>query len=676
MASRGYWRGIILALAAAPCVAQQGVDAFLGVKNWHGTLKMTGTASGSSNGGPISDVWQFGVTNDVTFQLDTYNPQIQGWTGTFKGTSNLNAQDVETLGDCKITFLQTFQGTLGAGKTFTMRLQGANQYVFYPSDYQVQGATSTTSTSCAPGTQTGTGPVSWSPVLSDKIQTLPASGFSLTGSQTVLVDSPLQPVSLLFGGTPAQTKVTITWDIEPGLVTESEVVVTKSPELQNWRPEGGANGARGNSVNLVAKLQAKGGGPTNVVAAYFTWEFTNCSKEPGYLLNAPTQNPSEDFDLKFESGPDGLILFDANAQKAQSKAGEQTQSTVTIASYDWGGFGTVKVTAYLPDTTTLVGYLEGDPSQTEIRVPLRQANSSIADVWKKNNGVAGKADTADDETSPQGDGSPGDGLTLYEEYRGFLIDGQRVEGNLTKKDYFILNKAGQSYQPAFKLFQQLSGLEVHYQNYNQGAHRVDQHGIIVNPIAANAKYAKAIGGPGTPASISQVVTPTILPTTPSYWQNYLQPSLAHELFHACNVYHHGDAPYSLPTVLRLPTDVVVALGRPITFLTEAGTPAASMLPVNVPKDLSIGLANDPHTGDDNCVMRYDDSDGYYSKSDGNTIYYTPGEPAGLGICTSAVGTGINDAGRLPQARYGDAAPGRGNCLGQLLVNDAVRAPRR
>jgi hypothetical protein len=322
---------------------------------------------------------------------------------------------------------------------------------------------------------------------------------------------------------------------------------------------------------------------------------------------------------------------------------------------------------------------------------MRSDSSLIADVWKQANGVMGYADVSDNEADPPGDGHAGDGLTLYEEYRGFIIDGQHVEGNPKKKDYFIVNTAGQSYQGGIKMFENLSGLAVHYRlrqnempmsrvinpNHGEGAHAVDQHGIVIVPIAADAEYARAVGGPGTPKSITQVVVPTILPSAGGDWTAYLQSSLAHELFHTCNVYHHGDASYALVEweyssstheVIEVPSDIAV------TVLDESGAPYP--LPADKVLDVTLGVANDPHTGDDNCVMRYD-SRGYYSKANPATVRYcVKPEPAGQTLCSSPAGTGFNASGHLPQPRYGDAASNRGNCRGQILVNDGVAAPRR
>ena len=155
--------GVALLLAAPACFAQGRVSEFLGVQNWHGTVKITGTGSGSTSGGIYSDVWQYGITTNITFQLDTYNPNFQGWTGSFTGTSNVNAQDVASFSGCKQTMTQIYQGPVGgAGIGFTMHLQGTNQYVFYPSVYEAQGATSNTNIDCAPG-NLGDEDVAWVP---------------------------------------------------------------------------------------------------------------------------------------------------------------------------------------------------------------------------------------------------------------------------------------------------------------------------------------------------------------------------------------------------------------------------------------------------------------------------------------------------------------------------------
>jgi len=687
-----FFSALVFLLAAIPAVGAGRVDDFLGVQNWHGTVSITGTGSGSSNASVYSDIWQYGLTSQVNFALTSYNAKIQGWQGSYSGTSNINASDTATFSGCTQKSTLLFQGSIPVTTPFTLILQGTNQYAFYPAVYQVQGATSNVTLSCAPGNLGGTGPVSWSPVTSSLVQDLPATGFSLKGSTTVTMNSPIQPSSLPFGGSAAQITVTITWDIEPGLDTPPELIIEKTAALQNWRPTAGAGGSAGQSINLTAKLQATGGGSTNVVAAYFVWQLTKSSTEPGYAMNVPVDNPSKDFDLKLDSN--GLILNDATAQGGQTKPGEYSEYTVTVIPYDWGAFGTIKVTAYLPDGSTLVGHLEGDTSQEDVRLPLRGEQSLIADIWKQNNGFAGLADVSDNETDPAGDGHPGDGLSLYEEYRGFIIGGAHVEGNPKKKDFFVLNTAGVFYLGGIRLFQNLSGLEVHYQlrqgelaadrvinrNHNEGAHNVDEHAVIIRAIAANSGYLEAVGGPGTPGMISMVVAPKILPGVNTDIA-YNQSSLAHELLHACNVFHHGE-PEASTWITRQPDGRLLSSssggggGGSIQVLTEQNTSAAYLFPVGTPVQVVVGLPQGKSSGDEFCVMRYDNARAHVSKANASILYYTPPEDAGFSICTTPDGTGFNGPDWQPQSRYGDAASGRGNCMSQILVNDGVAAPRR
>lgn len=91
----------------------------------------------------------------------------------------------------------------------------------------------------------------------------------------------------------------------------------------------------------------------------------------------------------------------------------------------------------------------------------------------------------------------------------------------------------------------------------------------------------------------------------------------------------------------------------------------------------VGVPQGESSGDQDCVMRYYFSTFYPSTKDRDTYYLVePGtEPLGLQLCRSGAGTGVNDAGRQPQPRYGDAKAGCGNCFSQICPNDAV-PPRR
>lgn len=88
----------------------------------------------------------------------------------------------------------------------------------------------------------------------------------------------------------------------------------------------------------------------------------------------------------------------------------------------------------------------------------------------------------------------------------------------------------------------------------------------------------------------------------------------------------------------------------------------------------IGVEYGEHSGDQDCLMRYYFANFYEGKTSGEKTLYSVAkgtERIGLGICRSGKGTGINDAGRKPQSRYGDTSEDAGNCFEQICPNDAI-----
>ncbi|MDB5298911.1 MAG: hypothetical protein JWO87_574 [Phycisphaerales bacterium] len=73
-------------------------------------------------------------------------------------------------------------------------------------------------------------------------------------------------------------------------------------------------------------------------------------------------------------------------------------------------------------------------------------------------------------------------------------------------------------------------------------------------------------------------------------------------------------------------------------------------------------------------MRYSFASLYEKKGKSFAWYYISqkhSEKLGMELCRSAKGTGINDPGRKPQPRYGDAMPGWGPCADRIVFNDAA-----
>jgi hypothetical protein len=77
----------------------------------------------------------------------------------------------------------------------------------------------------------------------------------------------------------------------------------------------------------------------------------------------------------------------------------------------------------------------------------------LADVWEAQHGLfvpfplGGATPSLDEDGTPPGDGTKGDGLSVYEEYRGVLWRGQWTELDPEEKDMFVINLGAGSQNP-------------------------------------------------------------------------------------------------------------------------------------------------------------------------------------------------------------------------------------
>lgn len=497
---------------------------------------------------------------------------------------------------------------------------------------------------------------------------------------------------------------TLAWNCEP----EDLDAVIVPDGYESWLPAASASANEpGNAIGFTVRLiDKKTGEEPKDKTAYFQCDLSDVSKEPGSCMNSPDTGTEPDLKFLASDNPD-METVSPDGQSATSKKKLKT-CKVSVSCYDGGAYGRLKVEAHMDDGQVMIAHLEGKSGGMDVSIPYDENDNHIADAWEKSKGVEGKSPSVDDDEQPLGDHDNGDGLTIWEEYRGFLEDGKYIRTDPKKKDFFILDNIGGKSKKAINRFASLSKLDVHDKltvdemsqshiiNRNRSAdapHVVDQHGIVLNVYNTDDGICKAAGGPGTPKSIKEVLIDSTLSDTAARKQKgggikmspYFDPTVAHELLHCCNVWHHGQVDkkvyWQVETVGGETSLYEYAnkgdCGSPekgikIRAVTETGL--SYLDPTDPswlkPETIWMGAKQGQHSGNEDCVMRYDCSDSYWR--DDSSRYYLQGvdkEAVGQGLCSSPTGTGVNTAGRFPNSRYGDAAPDKGDCVDQICVND-------
>jgi hypothetical protein len=207
-----------------------------------------------------------------------------------------------------------------------------------------------------------------------------------------------------------------------------------------------------------AAFEPKGGAEDNTTTIKVTvtpdaikgdFKFTlyEVSNEPGYCMNAPQTVPSsgEDSaswkDLQFTD--EGQINKDfrisgTNKDIAETKAPD-SKATVTVKCYDYGAYGKIKA-QFIKGSLTLCAKEQGG-TKYHTNIPLDDNNNYIWDNSPLQNTGPGtnKKPEDDNDNTPAGNGTDGDGITRYEEWRGFMVNGTFTRLDTNKKDVFVRN---------------------------------------------------------------------------------------------------------------------------------------------------------------------------------------------------------------------------------------------
>ncbi len=494
----------------------------------------------------------------------------------------------------------------------------------------------------------------------------------------------------------------VSFSVEIGPEPPVDAVIKPTGEYKEWVPKASEmQGQPGKTIAFTVELRDKktGDKPKDRTAT-FRFKLLGTSNEPGSCMNSPWTDMEPDLKILQSDNPN-LANVDDDGQGAKSQE-KLTECPITISCFDGGAYCRLQVTADVTDGPSVPAHLEEDGSE-EVRIPYDVDGSHIAYQWEQDKGVVGKAPDSDDNDEGLSPGNPnkGDGLTLWEEYRGFLEGGKWDHADPKKLNFFICDTAGGEVAGGIECFQGISKLKVHShltpeelgtsriinRNHTDGPHETDQHGVLIKAVGGGA--CDTIGGPGTPGMIEAVqVDPNPLDAITDlhtrYWTLWAQ--VARELLRCCDVWYHGEADFRL--VWWWARKVMVDGGDWVTRIYEYSTrpdPASGGLGQQVivlgenrrpfdpdwftsPVGVVLGIKGGRYSGSDTCVMRWFDADGY--EGPGNVRYWLNDdrEKPGKGLCTSPEGTGVNAASHTPQSRYGNAT--QGDCADQIRVKDS------
>jgi len=300
-----------------------------------------------------------------------------------------------------------------------------------------------------------------------------------------------------------------------------------------------------------------------------------------------------------------------------------------LRCFDYGAFGVIAATANLPflEAGPVFARLEGlppenNPCQDDIPTDKQPTGGNkVADAWDGTYGA--KPGDWDEDNIPQtGDNAPaphdnfkGDGYPYYEEYRGLEVDGGWTEMDPNTKEVFVCDlddKPGATgYYGASDLTVYISHTESEMTDdnvvntfrdtaNNPGHLADDQHGLRLVDVSDdpiyNAYYGYAepdTNDPGPPRTRTRICINHDLIMTDWSTQLKVNHTIAHELGHGSNLWHHGDSHGWWGNHV---TGAAVAL-EPVPL------PATPFLNHYADRVTTIPYDADPYDGDD-CIMQY------------------------------------------------------------------------
>jgi hypothetical protein len=500
-------------------------------------------------------------------------------------------------------------------------------------------------------------------------------------------------------GLTASGSTSFTYSVHGGAPKDQTEVEIVPPKLyEQWLPQAGDDEKTiGNYIEaqIVAHKKDDPDSPPPKQVLKYTVTLQKTSREKGVNLNWPLKG-KDDYDLKLDA-TNALLKITGDADQAQSA--ETTQEDieafiVRVNCYDWGGYTNLAVTAELSDHTTVTAHVRGSGQQS-LAIPKDDDGNHIADSWEESFGLHGGDPASDEDSQPAGHEHNGDSIALYDEYRGFRIQGKPQRLSPVTKDLFIWDASSLGagiYQASTGVTPRLiNETERTYGGSSQNmfivtpnGHYGDVHPIWLRSgaIGETGVVGETKGGGWVPSEIYSVtIDSNEIVVQYKALEPELQVTIGHELGHTTNVNHHGDQEKDY-----LVGDVVCHRGigpcpqGDMACVQKQGTVKNYICAESKPGTgcYQVAAKGGSFSGNDTCPMRYDKTCFYEdpkgictAKHNGATVTlsFFGTDPPGVGkLCTSNKGTGVNDTSKPPN-KAGDAD--LGNCASQVCLKNGA-----
>lgn len=231
-------------------------------------------------------------------------------------------------------------------------------------------------------------------------------------------------------GVSGSSRIEVTYNVQviPAQGSQKPPRVQLGEIDRSWWPQ--------DDNSVAAQITVNGDKP----AQAFRLTLYDVSAEPGVCCNS--QDDSKDPDLQFAADGGWTVEEQGRQWVATSHQGG-SQASIEVNCRDWGAWGKLRGEAKIEgkwEPAKVAGGLDF------VRIPYDDDDDHIADSWQSMYEVGGKAAKDDSGKQPTDQSNDGDGMSVYECYRGFeVLVGQGKEHvyiDPRQKVLFFLDDSG------------------------------------------------------------------------------------------------------------------------------------------------------------------------------------------------------------------------------------------